>query len=146
MTLGPPLSFSAGRERQRGTRASPQHPCHLTAELSHTHALGAGSPTPCHQGRLYCAGQMRCRACSPECCHRWEVGPVRSGASSEDPWTSVWSQAAAQTRDIHMAFSSNMNHGYQYRFLLLHPWPWTQTWPSAAAWDFTMASGGRPGY
>ena len=29
---------------------------------------------------------------------------MRGGASSENPWTSVWSQAEAQTRDIHMVF------------------------------------------
>ena len=50
------------------------------------------------------------QGCSPECCHRQEVGPVRGGASSENPWTSVWSQAEAQTRDIHMVFQISIQN------------------------------------
>ena len=34
--------------------------------------------------------------------------------------TSTWSQAAAQTRNIHMDFGGNMGHGHSHRLLLLH--------------------------
>ena len=47
-------------------------PCHIPTLMpfgsAHTHLF--------HQGQLYCAVQVRCRAHSPECCSLWDVGPV----------------------------------------------------------------------
>lgn len=96
-----------------------------------------------YQDQLHCAAWVRHRVCSPEWCIWWEVGPFFQNATVSDMhglgavlyslWTSTWSQAAAQTRDIPMVSSGNLSH-------TLTPtpprkYPQTQTWwPSAAAW------------
>lgn len=56
---------------------------------------------------------MKNKACSPECCSQL-------GSALHNPWVLTWSQSAAQTRDIHMAFGGNMSDKYQHRPLLLH--------------------------
>lgn len=93
----------------------PAHPCHQASstvlpregqgQLSHTHSIRASysgpvspePPLPCCPGE----GLSHCR-------------PAQHSAQ-----TSAWTQAAAQTTDIWMAFSGNTGHSHQHR-------PWLQ--------------------
>jgi hypothetical protein len=43
-------------------------------QLFHIHTLEASSPPSPILGQPYCAAQVRCEACSPECCSRWGTG------------------------------------------------------------------------
>jgi len=38
---------------------------------------------PSHQGQLYCAAWARNRACFPECCHWWKMGPTLQSTFNE---------------------------------------------------------------
>jgi hypothetical protein len=71
---------------------------------------------------------------------------VRGRVRSAQPWTLTLSQVAAQTRNFHMAFGSNMSHRHWHRPLLLHSHRPDLAHSGNTSQDFTMASGGRAGY
>lgn len=60
-----------------------------------------------HQGQqLSSTAPLRGIASSSESYHQRRVGPAQ-----QSPGTSTWPQVVAQTRNLHMAFGSNMGHG-----------------------------------
>lgn len=81
-----------------------------------------------HQGRLYCfPGEVQ--TCSFQYNSRWEVGPALLS-----PWTSAWSQVAAQTRNVRMPFGGSLVCGDWHRPLPPHDHgfrhgPQKQNWP-----------------
>lgn len=146
LTSGPALLTTVSGEESR-RRKSSLYPCYLMQTSGKaffpklipserlTHSL-------LHQGQFYWVTQARASDPYPECYSLWEVGTALQNVTANEwkalnsPWTSTWSQAAAQTRDIGLVFRRRN----KYKPLLLYG--------SGSSMDLaiTMSSSNGAGY
>lgn len=118
------------------------HPHHWGRRASPPTAMLTGSVLPCcsgrRQGQLSLAHALWTALAS---------ATVRSGPALHSPSISTWSQEAAQTSEICMDLSGNMDHRHRHRPLLLQG---TDSdialGGSSTAWNITMTSSGSAGY